>query len=48
LLLLIEILLLKLVSFIVNGPDSEKGQDDGRQKNNDKENGKEFLVLDQN
>jgi hypothetical protein len=32
----------------VNGPDSEKGQDDGRQENNDKEDGKEFLVLDQN
>jgi hypothetical protein len=39
--------LLELVSLIAYGPYSEKGQDDGRQENNDKENGEEFFVLNQ-
>jgi hypothetical protein len=43
----IEVLLLELVSFIVDGPDPKNGQDDGRKENNKKENGEEFFVLKQ-
>jgi hypothetical protein len=46
-LLLFEVLLLELVSFIMDGPDPENSQDDGRQENNEKENGEEFFVLKQ-
>ncbi len=43
--LLFEVLLLELISFIMDGPDPEYGQDNGRKENNEKENGEEFFVL---
>jgi hypothetical protein len=43
--LLFELLLLEFIFFILDGPDPKNGQDDGRQKNNEEENGKEFFML---
>ena len=39
--------MLELVSFILDRSDPEYGQDDGRQKNNEEENGEEFFMLKQ-
>ena len=45
--LLLEVPLLQFVSFILDGPDSEKSQEQGGQENNDKKDSEKSLVLKQ-